>query len=223
MWKMLHLLHIHGPSLRKDQLRSAGINCDADTIWPLINHKAVQSFPEGVPWDLADTYRLSDAANGVLQTCLVANRQDVQTDLRVDEPKVFIIMPFSQPWSDAVLKEFIEPAVLDGGFAAVRGDQIIRAGDLTKNILAELLTCGLAVADVTAPNPNVFYEVGLCHALGKDVLLLKQQGAALPADFGGAHYYEYDPGDLPRHKVALEDMIRRWGAEHHSHEIKALS
>ena len=215
-WKMLHLLYgTRRPSLSIDELANAGIDCYYDTIMMLA--------ATGLVHKQGSQYELAQQAGFMASEFIVAHRRWPGADMRVDYPQAFVIMPFSQPWSDAVLKEFIEPAVLDGGFTAVRGDQIIRTGDLTKNILAELLTCGLAVADVTAPNPNVFYEVGLCHALGKDVLLLKQQGAALPADFGGAHYYEYDPGDLPRHKVALEDMIRRWGAEHHSHEIKALS
>lgn len=78
------------------------------------------------------------------------------------------------------------------------------------------------MADVTTPKPNVYYELGLCHGIGKDAILLKQRGASLPADFAGAHYYEYTLEDLEPHQAALADMIKRWSSEHHAHEVHAL-
>ena len=47
------------------------------------------------------------------------------------------------------------------------------------------------VVDVSAPNLNVYYELGLCHAVGKDVRIIKQLGSKLPADLAGVQYIEY--------------------------------
>ncbi|MDQ6760945.1 MAG: nucleotide-binding protein, partial [Acidobacteriota bacterium] len=55
---------------------------------------------------------------------------------------------------------------------------------------------GVIVAEVSVPNPNLYYEIGLADALGKPVFLFKQASATLPADFGGVHYYPYDINDL---------------------------
>jgi hypothetical protein len=45
---------------------------------------------------------------------------------------------------------------------------------------------------VLSPNPNVFYEVGLCHAIGKDVLLLSQSVEDIPFDLRHRRVIQYD-------------------------------
>ena len=72
---------------------------------------------------------------------------------------------------------------------------------------------GLIVAEVSVPNPNVYYEIGLADALGKDVFLFKQHDARLPADFGGVHYYSYDVGDLADGRVTLTRELQAWAAQ----------
>jgi predicted nucleotide-binding protein len=69
------------------------------------------------------------------------------------------------------------------------------------------------MADVTVNNANVFYELGLAHALGKDVFIIRQQGSPLPADFGGTHYYEYDRNDLASARTSLSHALARWKAD----------
>ncbi|MDX1982353.1 MAG: hypothetical protein SFV51_18915 [Bryobacteraceae bacterium] len=213
MWKMLHLLHVHGPALSRTAIRRAGLTCDPDTIGPLVDCGAVETLPASVPYEKAREYRLSKTGAGIIQNCLVANRREPGTDLRVDEPRAFVIMPFSQPWSLEVYVKMIEPAVREAGLACLRGDSIPRTGDLTANIVRELLTAGIAVAEVSVANPNVFYELGLCHAIGKDAILLKQMGATLPADLSGAHYYEYSLKHLRAGRNLLAGALRQWCAD----------
>jgi len=222
MWKMLHVLHLYGPSLSREAIRKLGITCDSDTIFPLVSSGAVEALPHGAPWEKAKEYRISKTAIGILQSCLVANRREIGSDLRVDEPRVFVIMPFRAPWSRSVYSKMIRPAIVDAGLKCVRGDSILRTGDLTANILRELFDVGIAVADITAPNPNVFYEIGLCHSLGKDALLLKQVGAPLPADLAGAHYYEYDADKLDIGRKKLTKALKAWSATNRVGQVKAL-
>ena len=63
---------------------------------------------------------------------------------------------------------------------------------------------------------NINYEIGLATALGKPVFLFKQKDAKLPADFGGAHYYEYDLNDAVATKQKLSAELRDW-ANHRDH------
>ena len=81
---------------------------------------------------------------------------------------------------------------------------------------------GLVIADVSAPNPNVFYEIGLTHALGKDCFILKQSDASVPADFGGAHYYEYDLADLHAGRDALRKEIEVWVNDNCVEGVRAI-
>ena len=134
MWKMLHLLHTKGPSLSRTKLRKAGIDCDSDTIQPLITSKAVEHFPADVPYEKAEEYRITDPAVGIIQNCLVANRREIfGIDMRVDEPQVFVIMPFSEKWSSQVYSKMIEPAVVEPG--EIEPDAVMTPGIFVKRIV----------------------------------------------------------------------------------------
>jgi hypothetical protein len=207
-WKMLHLLYTLKPGvqgLTAKQLEVAGIDCGPDTIQPLVDGKAVAL-------DSAGAYSLGQAARKILQCCIVANRRWSGRDMLVDRPEIFVVMPFRERWSALVFEKMIKPAVEGACFSCVRGDVPPRVGDLGQTIWSSLMTAGLVIAEVSAPNPNVFYEVGLTHALGKDCFLLKQKAATVPADFGGSHYYEYDVGDLVTAKENLQKEIAAWTA-----------
>jgi hypothetical protein len=223
MWKLLHLLHIYGPSLSRAEVRKAGITCDPDTIHPLASCGAIEVIPANSPYEKAKEYRISKSALGIIQNCLVTNRGNIWgVDLRVDEPEVFVIMPFSKDWSKPVYTKMIKPVITGAGLKCIRGDSIVRTGDLTANILKALFTVGVIVADISEPNANVYYEVGLCHAIGKDVILLKQAATILPADFGGAHYYEYKIDNLEAGKKLLAKALKKWSANNCVAAVKAL-
>jgi hypothetical protein len=55
-----------------------------------------------------------------------------------------------------------------------------------------IVEADLVVADLTDGNPNVYYELGLAHALRKRVILLTQEAAALPFDLRAYRVVEYD-------------------------------
>ena len=71
------------------------------------------------------------------------------------------------------------------------------AGDLDnqQSILQDIVTgignADVIIADVTGLNPNVFYELGLCHALDKKVILITQDISELPFDIRSYRVDEY--------------------------------
>jgi hypothetical protein len=211
MWKMLHLLRLyarsdpqHGWSLTGDALMKAGVNCMADTIYPLVQSGAVEEPVPGI-------YRLGSAARAVLDRCVVANRRWASaSEFQIDEPSVFVIMPFSESWSSDVWSRLIQPAVTSAGLRPVRGDMPVRVSDLSNTIWDAILSVGVVVADLSAPNTNVFYELGIAHALGKDTFILKQRDTRLPADFGGAHFYEYALGNIDAARDHLSRDLIGW-------------
>ena len=217
-WKMLHLLYTIPPSAQKGlstaELLEAGIDCYSDTMQPLIR--------SGVITVEQDRYALSDAAAAMLETFIVANRRWSGKDILIDYPKAFVIMPFHEPWSEKVYDQLIKPAIEGASLACVRGDTSLRIGDLSQNIWNEILEAGIIVADVSAINANVFYEIGLAHAVGKEVFILKQKDLKIPADFGGAHYYEYDLNDLSAAKDKLQADLSALALENHFQAVKAL-
>ena len=207
MWKMLHLLNNTGrDGLSKQELFDAGVDCYSDTLMELATRGAVARSQR----DAAELWNLTTGARAVLNSCTVARRLDGVTEVQVDRARVFCVMPFSETWSDDVWRSCIETAVNAAGLQPKRGDTTLRTGKLIQNVWNEILESGCVIADLSAANPNVYYELGMAHALGRDVFVMVQKGIDLPADLKGAHYFEYTLGELPAAARDLEAKLVAW-------------
>jgi hypothetical protein len=223
-WKMIHLLYQyarrtrHGDHrvLTENELTKAGVHCDPDSRQILED--------AGVVTRIGNMFELTKPARKIISTFTVAKGPDTGVDIRVDYPEVFVIMPFSEPWSDDVFTKMFKPGIKDAQFSVSRGDLIVRVGDLSTNVWKKITQAGLIVAEVSVPNPNVYYEIGLADALGKPIFVFKQRSVSLPADFGGEHYYEYDLKDLGAGRKMLADELKKWAAheDHRPFGVKAL-
>ena len=60
------------------------------------------------------------------------------------------------------------------------------------DICNSILGADVVVADCTGQNPNVFYELGIAHTLGKDVILLTQSIDDIPFDISHLRFIEYE-------------------------------
>lgn len=89
------------------------------------------------------------------------------------KPHAFIAMPFgSKPGPggaaidfNRVLDELLRPALEAAGCEVFRADEELRAGDIRVDMFQELLVADLVLADLTLANANVWYELGVRHAL----------------------------------------------------------
>ena len=108
---------------------------------------------------------------------------------------------------DKVQQELIEPALqqlkLEGGTTG----KIFEAGDIREDMFSLLLRADLVIADITIHNANVFYELGIRHALrDRKTILIKCPGVSeTPFDILGYKYLSYDrntPG------AALPDLVK---------------
>src|ERR1700694_6203713 len=83
----------------------------------------------------------------------------------------FVIMPFGSPF-DRYFKNIFVPAIEDAGLRIFRGDSIFMPSAIMPDIWRRLNDAKVLVADLTGRNPNVFYELGLAHAMQKPVVLV---------------------------------------------------
>ena len=107
------------------------------------------------------------------------------------KPFVFVLMPFDHSFDD-IYKYGIKGAADDvGAYAERLDDQIFTEGMLDR-IFNQISKADVIVADMTGQDPNVFYEVGYAHALGKIVILLTQKSNDIPFDLKHRQHTVYD-------------------------------
>jgi hypothetical protein len=117
-------------------------------------------------------------------------------------------MPF-EPGLKAVYNDHVRPAVLSAGLKCERADELHGVNAITTDIWERINRARFLIADLTRRNPNVFYEVGLAHAIGKDVILLTQTMDDVPFDLKGLRclVYEYTPPGMREFDVRLRKTI----------------
>jgi len=106
-------------------------------------------------------------------------------DYEGSSPKAFVVMQFAEPY-DTFYKEVIQKQAEAAGYEVFRIDEKAGPGVIFQDIQREIEQAEVVIAEITPPNPNVFYEVGYAHALGKPTILLAQRGAQLPFDIRSA-------------------------------------
>ena len=111
-------------------------------------------------------------------------------DTRVNPETVFVIMPFTQEWSKDVWEQVIKPSVQEIGMTPIRADDLY-GQNIMEDVWQSILKAAIIICDTTGRNPNVFYELGIAHTLGKRVLLLTQNIDDIPFDLQAYRHIEY--------------------------------
>lgn len=117
----------------------------------------------------------------------------------------FIMSPFGG-WFDAYYDKVFKPAVEDAGLQPRRADDLYRPSAIVNDIWMFIRQSSVMLADLTDRNPNVFYELGLAHALGKPVVLTTQDITDVPFDLRSLRVLEYAIAD-PEWSQTLKAQI----------------
>lgn len=180
---------------------------------------------------MVDNYLDIAAVNGRLRSgehiLVLPNRHDaladtlsaftaMRTSIRPTLPRhiergggCFVIMPFRKDFPP-IFDQHISVICDRLGITVARADGIFSTRPLMDDIREAVVTARVVIADLTDHNPNVFYELGICHALGKDVVMITQN-KEVPSDVRHIRYllYEYTPPGMQQFEVALEMTLRR--------------
>lgn len=105
-----------------------------------------------------------------------------------------VLMPFKEPF-DTYYLSIIKPAVTAAKLHSVRGDSLFRPSPIMADIWQMIQDSEVLVADLTEKNANVFYELGLAHAIGKPVVLISDNLADVPFDLQSLRVIIYDKND----------------------------
>jgi hypothetical protein len=123
---------------------------------------------------------------------------------RVASDSCFVIMPFSGAWCASVYRTIRELAVVQGLYCRRADEYFDRV--ILSDIWRHINEAAVIIADLTDANPNVYYELGIAHSVGKDTISLIQQGQSLPFDQRSFRVIEY--GFDGRNVHDLEPQLR---------------
>src|SRR5271157_2485336 len=107
-----------------------------------------------------------------------------------EEALCFVLMPLREPFI-SIFENNVKPTVLKLGLNARKADDISSNRPVIEDVWASINRARLIIADLTGRNPNVFYELGIAHTLGKEVVMITQQMEDVPFDvfhFRVIHY-----------------------------------
>src|SRR4051812_15629824 len=138
------------------------------------------------------------------------------------DPLCFVLMPFGRKSDasgttidfDAVYEQVIAPAVRAAELEPIRADEEVTGGIVHKPMFERLILCEYAVADLTFANANVFYELGVRHAVRPySTVLVFASGTRLPFDLELDRGLPYpltatgEPTDLGSARRRLTDRL----------------
>ena len=107
----------------------------------------------------------------------------------------FVMMPFASPIG-GYYKHVYKPAIEKAGLNPVRADnEIFGAGKIMDQVWAGINAATVLIAELTARNPNVYYELGIAHALQKPVVLVSSNEEDVPFDLKHIRVIYYDKND----------------------------
>jgi hypothetical protein len=128
----------------------------------------------------------------------------------------FVVSPIGEQGTERfetfrrVLEKLIRPAIEESsiGLEVIRADEIHRPGSFIRDVLEYLAQAYLVVVDLTGQNANVFYELGVRHALSPRTILIARATADIPADLREYRTLLY--ADTPENDEMFRQSLRNY-------------
>lgn len=127
----------------------------------------------------------------------------------LEENLCFVLMPFEEPYTQ-IYEKIIKPSVEAEGFKIVKSDDIFSTKSVIEDIWENINKASLIIAEISDNNPNVMYELGICHTIGKDVMMITQNPENIPFNFRHMRTYPYE-NDITKAdelKANISSMIK---------------
>ena len=133
-------------------------------------------------------------------------------------PQVFVLMPFEENLRP-VFEDHIKKVSQKLGLTCERADDIFSAEVIIRDVWSAIYYCDVCIVDCTNLNPNVFYELGVAHTLGKRCILIVQSGESFLFDVQHWRHivYEYTPYGMEIFEEKLAKTLQNELNERSSH------
>ncbi|MBC7204773.1 MAG: hypothetical protein H5U29_14910, partial [Pusillimonas sp.] len=118
---------------------------------------------------------------------------------------IFVLTPFHKDFDGFFLAT--TEVGRETNYSVSRGEDRVEKSDIFTQVLTGIVTCRFIIANITGRNANVFYELGVAHALDKEVILVAESDAEVPFDLQSKRILFYD--NLPDLKAKLAIALAR--------------
>ncbi|MFZ2643208.1 MAG: hypothetical protein WA117_19605 [Verrucomicrobiia bacterium] len=115
----------------------------------------------------------------------------MKSSMETEKRKCFVLMPFDERLRE-VYQEVYKPVCESSNIVPWRVDEISRPGSITKDIVEGILDADVVIADLTTRNANVYYELGIAHAVGNKTIMTAQHGTEVPFDIANYRIIFYE-------------------------------
>lgn len=105
--------------------------------------------------------------------------------------KAFVIMPFHEPFN-SYYTQIYKPALESVSYIPSRADDVFTPRPIMLDIQASICEADLILCEMSERNPNVFYELGLAHAIGRPAILVARKEDDIPFDLRHIRTVVYD-------------------------------
>lgn len=103
-----------------------------------------------------------------------------EVNKKIKNKKVFVLTPFHSRYEETY--DWISKICSKVGLNCSRGDEEFIRGGVLSHIIKEIAEASIIIANIDGRNPNVFYEMGIAHALDKDVIIISSSVNGVPFD-----------------------------------------
>lgn len=181
--------------------KDTAIQYAIDTSIPPISNHDLEGFPTQLGlgrfglshtcWRLCDVdlYRLILRIH--LKSTIIPKVFSVEAMQSPENDLVSVMMPFKAEFNPVY--SAIQSSVALVGFSCVRADDIWEHHTIIQDIVTLIARARVVICDCSGKNPNVFYEAGIAHTLGKEVILIAQTEDDVPFDLRHLRYIRYLP------------------------------
>jgi len=130
--------------------------------------------------------------------------------LAIDKKLVFVLTPFNDRFDEVY--ETIKEVCDSVGLKCLRGDEDYIKSDILNHILKIMIRARVVIANINGRNPNVFYELGLGHAMDKNTILISKSKKILPIDIKSKYIILYKDVDELK-KLLKNELIKIFASE----------
>lgn len=113
------------------------------------------------------------ASNQSLNSSFFVDMGIFPEEIKVNRDLIFFLTPFHNDFENEYY--VVKKICSDLNLHCTRGDEDFIKGNVLKYILEKIMSSSIVIANLNGRNANVYYELGIAHAIGKPVILITSE------------------------------------------------